>query len=133
MNKTVPTGQDVEEFLASLTDETQRRDSEAMVRLMGDVSGEPAAMWGSSIIGFGQTHLVYESGRELDSLIMGFSPRKGKFALYLPGGPEELGPQLAELGKHKVGKYCIYINRLADVEGDRLRSLLAAAWALHTA
>lgn len=128
MNKTVPTGQDVDEFLASLTDETQRRDSEALVRLMAEVSGEPPAMWGSSIIGFGRTRLVYESGRELDWLIMGFSPRKGKFALYLPGGPEELQPQLAELGRHKVGKSCIYVNRLADVDGGGLRSLIAAAW-----
>ncbi len=130
MNKTVPTGQDVGAFLASLTDETQRRDSQALVRLMTDVSGEPAAMWGSSIIGFGQTRLVYESGRELDWLIMGFSPRKGKFALYLPGGPDGLRPQLDELGTHKVGKSCIYVNRLADVDGEGLRSLIAAAWGL---
>ncbi len=125
--KTKETQASVEEFLAGITDEERREDAVAVCKLMEQVSKEPPKMWGSAIIGFGSKKLVYESGRELDWMLMGFSPRKGNTVLYLPGGQGAYIEILAKLGKHKVGKGCIYINRLADVDAKVLKQLIQSA------
>ncbi len=127
MVQTVPTDEDVFAFIARLDDPTQRQDSLELVALMGEVSGEEPVMWGPSIIGFGHVHQVYASGREVDSPRIAFSPRKGKFALYLTSDATRYERQLRELGKHKAGKGCIYVNRLADVEREKLRDLIEQA------
>lgn len=123
-NKTIPTMTDVTDFLSTLDDEQQRRDSEALVSIMERVSSKPPVMWGSSIIGFGLSHYKYESGREGDMPEIGFSPRKGKFALYLTDNAELYRSELDELGKCKTSKACIYINKLADVNIDKLEALI---------
>ena len=92
-------------------------DSRALVAMMERVTGEPAKLFGSSIVGFGSYHYKYESGHEGDTCIVGFAPRKAALTLYLlPGFEGELRPLLDKLGKHKTGKGCLYVKRLADVD-----------------
>jgi hypothetical protein len=92
-------------------------DSRALVAMMERVTGEPAKLFGSSIVGFGNYHYKYESGHEGDTCIVGFAPRKAALTLYLlPGFEGELKPLLDKLGKHKTGKGCLYVKRLADVD-----------------
>ena len=92
-------------------------DSRALVALMERVTGEPAKLFGSSIVGFGSYHYKYQSGHEGDTCIVGFAPRKAALTLYLlPGFEGELRPLLDKLGKHKTGKGCLYVKRLADVD-----------------
>jgi hypothetical protein len=121
---TVPTGIDVEGFLGTLEDEQKRQDSITLRDLMASTTGEEARMWGSSIIGFGSYHYRYESGHEGDAPAVSFSPRKANLTLYITGGFEEHEDTLARLGKHKLGKGCLYIKRLADVDKDVLRELI---------
>ena len=92
---------------------------------MSEITGEPAEMWGGSIIGFGSYHYVYESGREGDWFLTGFAPRKQSLTLYIMPGFEHYDDLLARLGKHKIGRSCLYINKLADVDMDVLRELVA--------
>ena len=126
-NKTKKTVVSVESFLNAVTNETQRADSFQLVKLMKEITGEPAKMWGPSIVGFGEYHYVYESGREGDICLTGFSPRTGKFALYIGAGHEETSAALLKkLGKHKASKGCLYINKLADVDLAVLRELIQA-------
>jgi Domain of unknown function (DU1801) len=126
-NKTKPTRLSVAAFIDALTDETRRADAKALVKLMQSATGEKPKMWGPSIIGFGNYHYKYESGREGDMPVAGFSPRKAATVLYgMIGftGAEEI---LAKLGKHTTGKGCLYIKKLADVDQDVLESLVAKA------
>jgi hypothetical protein len=123
--KTKPNEISVAEFLVKL-DDGQRHDSELLIEILSRVTGDPAVMWGSSIIGFGNKHLVYESGRELDWMVIGFSPRKGKIALYCPGKLEDQIAELYTIGKYKTGKSCIYIAKLADVDIAKLESFLGS-------
>lgn len=122
--KTQPTDVSVAKFIESLTDATQQEDSKQLVKIMETISGEPAKMWGSSIIGFGTFHYKYASGREGDWMKIGFSPRKGKISLYLTYDADQYKKELDEIGKHKTGKGCIYINRLSDVNVDKLQALI---------
>lgn len=115
-NKTVATSADVTAFIDAVADETQRADAHVIAAMMARLSGAPAKMWGPSIIGFGRYHYKYDSGREGDSLRIGFSPRKGQTVLYLIDGYAGKDAQLARLGKHKLGKSCLYIKRLSDVD-----------------
>ena len=95
----------------------REEDSRALVAMMERVTGEPAKLFGSSIVGFGRYHYKYESGHEGDTCIVGFAPRKAALTLYLlPGFEGELRPLLDKLGKHKTGKGCLYVKRLADVD-----------------
>lgn len=105
--------------------EKKREDSYALIDLMRDITGEEATMWGTSIVGFGSYHYVYESGREGDMPLAGFSPRSAKFSLYIMAGFSKYEDILARLGKHKIGKSCLYINKLADVDMDVLRELIS--------
>lgn len=122
--KTKPTDGDVEAFLAALPDAQKRSDSFVLLDLFRTVTGESPKMWGTSIVGFGDYHYVYASGREGDWFVTGFSPRKQNLTLYCMGSYEPYGDLLARLGKHKLGKGCLYINRLQDVNLDVLRELV---------
>src|SRR5271170_2699097 len=114
-NKTKPTKLSVAAFIAALTDPARRADAKALVKLMQSASGEKPKMWGPAIIGFGSYHYRYESGREGDMPLVGFSPRKAATVLYVNAGSRESAALLAKLGKHSTGKSCLYIKQLADV------------------
>lgn len=122
--KTQKTDASVEAFLNSVADEQQRRDSFAVLDLMKKVSRAEPKMWGPAIVGFGQYRYKYDSGRENDWFPIGFSPRKGNLTLYLAGGLEPQADLLAQLGKHKTGKGCIYIKKLTDVDQAVLKQML---------
>ena len=122
--KTRPTDQSVEAFLEGLADEGQRRDGRALVALMREVTGEEPRMWGPSIVGFGSYHYRYASGREGDWPLTGFSPRKQNLTLYLSYGLEGHADLLGRLGKHKLGKACLYLKRLDDADPAALRELI---------
>src|SRR3712207_263697 len=122
--KTQPTGQDVEQFLNGITDEQKRRDSFTILALMQEVTGAEPKMWGSSIVGFGDQHYKYASGREGDWFLTGFSPRKQNLTLYISGGFDRHAELLQALGKHSIGKGCLYIKRLADIDLAALKELV---------
>ncbi|MDH3841623.1 MAG: DUF1801 domain-containing protein [Chromatiales bacterium] len=122
--KTRETAASVEEFLNGIENRTRREDGLAMLDLMREVTGEEARMWGSSIVGFGIYHYVYESGREGDAMLTGFSPRKQNLAIYVMPGFSAYDSLLDKLGKHKTGKSCLYINKLADVDLKVLKTLV---------
>ena len=123
-NKTTQNDNDVLEFLNRPENEKKLADSMILMEMMADVTGEPAKMWGPSIIGFGSYHYKYESGREGDMPLVGFSPRKAKFSLYIMTGFDGYEEIMSRLGKHKTGKSCLYINKLADIDNDVLRELV---------
>lgn len=126
-NKTKPTTNSVPAFLDACADGERRADAKALARLMQKITGDKPAMWGPSIVGFGSYHYIYESGREGDAPIVGFSPRKAANVLYGAigfGGAEAL---LARLGKHTAGKGCLYIKKLEDVDIKVLETLVEKA------
>jgi Domain of unknown function (DU1801) len=128
-NKTKATGQSVAAFIETISDEPQRRDAKALVDLMQEATGAKPKMWGPSIIGFGSYHYTYDSGREGDMLVVGFSPRKAATVLY---GLMESGDalaMLAKLGKHTTGKGCVYVKKLADVDQKVLRTMVSKSFA----
>ena len=116
---------DVMEYLDSVENQRRREDALVLLDVMGEITGEPAEMWGGSIVGFGSYHYVYESRREGDWFLTGFAPRKQSLTLYIMPGFEHYDDLLARLGKHKIGRSCLYINKLADVDMDVLRELVA--------
>ncbi len=122
----------VEAFLNSLTDERKRRDAFAILDIMKKATKAEPKMWGNSIIGFGNYHYKYESGREGDWFVTGFSPRKQNLTLYIMPGFERYNELLKKLGKHKTGKSCLYINTLDDVDLPTLRELVKQS-VKHTA
>ncbi len=122
--KTKKTDANVRDFLDKVEDESKRADCDQILAMMEDVTGEKAAMWGSSIVGFGSYHYKYASGREGDWFLIGFSPRKRNFSLYIMSGFDEYDDLLGQLGKHSTGKSCLYVNKLADVDLDVLRMLM---------
>ncbi len=124
--KTKATNGSVGKFLGSL-DADRRSDCEALVKMLRRVTKAEPKMWGSSIVGFGDQHLRYESGRELDWFVAGFSPRKKDLTLYLLGrGPID-GELATRLGRHSTGKGCLYIRRLSDVNGRVLEQIVRDA------
>lgn len=122
--KTQPTGADVTAFLNAIADERKRNDSFALVELMHDVTGAAPRLWGENIVGFGDHHYKYASGREGDWFIVGFAARKQNLTLYLTYGFEQDTDLMAQLGKHSSGKACLYVKRLSDVNLDTLRELV---------
>jgi hypothetical protein len=126
-NKTKPTKVSVTAFIAEIPEEIKRSDAKMLVKLMRSATGEKAAMWGQSIVGFGSCHYKYESGREGDMPLIGFSPRKNALVLYGAAGFEEADVLLAKLGKHTMGKGCLYIKKLADVDQKVLEALVGKA------
>jgi hypothetical protein len=127
-NKTKPTGAAVDAFLDRIADPQKRADAHKVRALMERLAGEPAAMWGPSIVGFGSYHYKYESGREGDWCRIGFSPRARELVLY-GLGVSRRPALMARLGKHRTGKGCLYIKRLADVDEAVLEQLVTEALA----
>ena len=128
-NKTRPAAASVADFIAAIPDPQKREDATALAANLERLSGEQPYMWGTSIIGFGTYHYVYDSGREGDAARIGFSPRAKELVVYLVDGYEERADLLARLGKHRIGKSCLYIKKLADVDTGVLGELVAASLA----
>ncbi len=122
--KTKATSASVDKFLAGVKDATRRSDCLTVAKLMQQVTKAPPKMWGQSIVGFGNYTYRYESGRELDWFLVGFSPRKEALTLYLMPGSLEFSDALKNLGKHKTGKGCLYIKSLEDVNQGALKALV---------
>lgn len=122
--KTKPTNVSVEAFLDAIVDDQKRRDAAAVVDLMREITRAEPKIWGSSIVGFGDYHYRYASGREGDWFLVGVAPRTQQLVLYLMGGFEQHEDLMRSLGKYKTGKGCLYIKRLADVDLHTLRSLV---------
>lgn len=128
-NKTQETDADIGSFLAALPDPTRRADALALCETMARITGEPPRLWGPNIIGYGRYRYKYESGREGEWMLIGFSPRAKQLVLYLglgAGGREDL---LARLGRHKTGKGCLYLKSLADADPAVLETLIAQSYA----
>lgn len=128
-NKTQITEVAVTDFLAAVVPEAKRRDAVALDGVFRRVTGFQPRMWGPSIIGYGQYHYRYASGREGDFLATGFSPRKANLSIYIMPGYGDFGGLMARLGKHKTGKSCLYVNKLADIDTDVLEELIRAGLA----
>ena len=118
---------DVNAFLEALQDEKRKADSFKTLKLMTEVSGENAKMWGDSLIGFGSYPYVYSSGRTIEWPLVGFSPRKQALTLYIMTGFKHYDDLLGKLGKYKTGKACLYIKKLEDVDEDVLKELISSS------
>lgn len=127
-NKTTAGGGDVSAFLAAVQDEARQRDAQALAGLMAEVTGRPPVLWGTAIVGFGARHYRYESGREGDTVAVGFAPRKAATAVYLTGPLEDYADLLGRLGPHTTGKGCLYLTRLDAVDQTALREIVARSF-----
>lgn len=127
-NKTQATRNSVQDFLASVEPEALRHDSTELTNLMQEATGVQPVMWGSSIIGFGTHHYVYETGREGDTVAVGFAPRKKAITIYGLALYEQNAAAIEELGKIERGKGCVYIKHLADVDVDALSKMIKEAF-----
>lgn len=125
--KTRPTRASVAAYIKRLPDEQTRVDCKTLVALMQKVTGEKAVMWGPSIIGFGTYRLSYADGSEADWPISAFSPRKQDLTIYVGGGCDRYADLMSKLGKHRTGKVCLYIKRLADVDMKVLKQIVVAS------
>ena len=123
-NKTKPTRQRPEDFIAGIENETRRSDAMRLLALFRETTGLAPKMWGPSMIGFGRYHYKYESGREGDFMLTGFSPRKSSLVVYIMPGYRDMSEPLSRLGKHKLGKSCLYINKLADIDEAGLQEII---------
>lgn len=122
--KTVPTTASVQDFIAAVDDAGRRSDSLLLIKLMEAATGENACLWGSAIVGFGTYQYALANGATGRAPLLGFSPRKNDLTLYITPGLDNYQPLLARLGKHKTGKVCLYLKRLADVDAAVLKELL---------
>ena len=122
--KTKKTDLSVNDFINSIPDEQKIKDAFAILKLMEKVTKSKAKMWGTAIVGFGDRRLMYESGRVLDWFVMGFSPRKQNFALYIHDAVEKQQLLLKKLGKHKTGKSCLYLNKLEEIDLAILKEII---------
>ena len=126
--KTKPTSASVDSFINSIPDEQKRKDSFVLLEMMKKATGEEPILWSSSVIGFGnKRYKSLTTGREVDWLKIGFSPRKANLSLYISVGIKEHAAALEKLGKHKTGVGCLYINKLEDVDIKVLGKMIAAA------
>jgi len=125
--KTRRTGASVDEFIDAISDESVRQDCRTLVDLLRRVTGAEPAMWGDSIVGFGDYHYKYASGRENDWFYLGFAPRKRELALYVVADMERFEDLLRRLGKHRTSKYCLYVKRLSDIDLDVLEQIAAVS------
>lgn len=128
--KTKATQASVAKFLGAIKDKQRRHDCETIIGVMQKATGAEPKMWGGSIVGFGDCHYVYASGREGDWFLMGFSPRKQTLVLYSMGHFAKFDTLLKQLGRHKLGKGCLYINKLEDVHLPTLQKLITQSAAL---
>jgi hypothetical protein len=124
-NLTKPTKVKVEDFLNAVEHPTRKKDGFKLLQIMGEITKEEPVMWGPSIVGFGTYHYKYKSGREGDMPLTGFSPRKQSLSVYIMPGYDDYSDLLEKLGKHKMGKSCLYINKLSDVDITVLKEILA--------
>lgn len=131
-NKTVETDASVNGFLDAVDDEEKRNASLKIAQMMAKITGEPAKMWGPSIIGFGTYHYKYDSGREGDFLKIGFSPRKTNLTLYIMPGFDRYAELMEKLGKYKTGKSCLYVKKLEDIDWSVLEELCELSYAYMT-
>ena len=130
--KTLPSRESAEAFLAAVPGDARREDAQKLCGLLMEWTGEPPVMWGMSIVGFGCYRYRYDSGREGLAALVGFSPRKANLVVYLVGGVQDRYPKLLEqLGPHKVGKGCLYLKRLDDVDHGVLRALVERTVRVH--
>ena len=127
-NKTKATAASVKEFLAGVSNDEKRGDADTLVALMKRITKQPPRMWGPSIIGFDSYHYRYDSGREGDMCALGFSPRKDRISVYVMNGLDNYPDELAKLGPHKIGKSCLYIKRLSDVDMKVLEKILRSSY-----
>jgi hypothetical protein len=130
-NKTQPTDASVDDYLAAIEDETRRADCQALCMIMTKATKLKPRMWGASMVGFGSYHYRYESGREGDIFIVGFSSRKTDISVYGLVCGTESQELLGQLGKHKLGKACLYIRKMADIDETILKKLVQAAIKHH--
>ncbi|HZX96551.1 MAG TPA: DUF1801 domain-containing protein [Myxococcales bacterium] len=128
-NKTTTSKASVAAFIGALPDAARRADAQALAKMMRAATGEKPIMWGSSIVGFGNFHYKYESGREGDTPLLAFSPRKAALVVYGATGFNGAEMLLSRLGKHTAGKGCLYLKKLDDVDPLMLRKLLERAFA----
>ena len=126
--KTTQNQKSVNKFLKSVENDRRREDGFEVLKLMEEVTGQEPKMWGDSIVGFGKYHYKYESGREGEMPLVGFSPRKQSMTLYIMPGFDNYEDLLGKLGKHKLGKSCLYINKLADVDMGVLKKLVKKSY-----
>lgn len=110
--------------MASIENRQRREDGLVLLDFFKDITGMPAKMWGPSIVGFGRYHYKYESGREGEFLMTGFSPRQRALSVYVMPGYQDMSTELLRLGKHRIGKSCLYINKLSDVDMDVLEDIV---------
>lgn len=129
-NKTVPTNASVRTYLDAIEDPLRRQDCEALVAMMERLAGAPPVMWGSSIVGFGSYHYRYDSGREGNAPLLGFSSRNGDISVYLSCDDAPLQAMRDRLGRHKIGKACLYLRRLHDVDQGVLEEMVGHAAAV---
>lgn len=123
-NKTTENQSSVHDFIETVPDPVKRQDSHQMVKLMEEVTGMQAKMWGTAIIGFGSYHYKYESGREGDAPLVGFSPRVNAITLYVGADPDTKAVLLSKFGKHSTSKSCIYFKKLEDIDIEILKELV---------
>ncbi|NNF22950.1 MAG: DUF1801 domain-containing protein [Saprospiraceae bacterium] len=127
-NKTTANTKSVTSFLESIENDQKRKDSFRILEMMRKLTGKEPVMWGSSIVGFGEYHYVYETGREGDMMKIGFSPRKQNLTLYIMPGFDRYAELMSSLGKYKTGKSCLYIRRLEDVNLEVLIDLMQSSY-----
>ncbi|WP_035052103.1 DUF1801 domain-containing protein [Carnobacterium pleistocenium] len=127
-NKTQETSESVAAFVEKVEDEKKRQDAHQLIQLFSDASGYEPKMWGTDIIGFGRYHYKYPSGHEGDAALIGFSPRKTQFSIYLSQPDDEKrAEKLSRLGKYKMGKSCLYIKKISDIDPAVLKELAQAS------
>jgi len=126
-NKTVENDLSVDAFISQIANESKRTDAIALLRLISKLTRSEPKMWGDSIVGFGRYHYKYKTGREGDWFRCGFSPRKASFSIYIMPDLEECSKLLANLGKHKTGVCCLYVNKLADIDLQILEKIISAS------
>jgi hypothetical protein len=126
-NKTQATSLSVEDYLAAIDGDERGADCRAIAALMTRVTGETTVMWGSGIVGCGAYHYTYDSGREGDAPCTGFASRKGDISIYLTDSGDDQDALLARLGRHKMGKACLYVRKLADIDVSILEKLVAGS------
>ena len=133
-NKTVPKGLAVADYMDAIVDKGRRADCAWLLDTMGELSNETPKLWGAklgtAIVGFGDYHYKYDSGREGDVFRIGFANRKNDITLYIMPGYQDFDAELARLGKHRKGKSCLYLKRLSDVDTDVLREILVKGLAI---
>lgn len=123
-NKTVVNKASVEDYLNGIEDVQKKADCFALMKMMKDLTKEEPRMWGETIVGFGAYHYKYESGREGDMFLTGFSPRKQNITVYVMAGFESFKTQLEQLGKFKIGKSCLYFKKLEDIDQEILHEMI---------